>query len=75
MKLSSALESTNTCGCRDSRDHWRDAGRMIRTVGLGKDVVWHASVPIFTGEPDLLAGLDRLRDGVQADRSRGTATG
>ena len=49
MKLSSALESTNTCGCRDSRDHWRDAGRMIRTVGLGKDVVWHASVPIFTG--------------------------
>lgn len=75
MKLSSAPESTNTCKSSNSREHWRDAGRRIRVVGLGKDVVWLTNVPLYTGEPDLLAEPGRWRDGVRADRSGGTAVG
>ena len=59
MKLSSAPESTDTCRGIDSRDHWSDAGRTMRVAGQGTDVVWLANVPLITGEPDLLAGLDR----------------
>lgn len=70
MKLSSAPESTNTGSGSHSRDHWRDAGRMIRAVGLGKEVVWLTSLTIFTGKPDLLVEPDRWRYGVWADQSR-----
>ena len=31
----------------------------MRVAGQGTDVVWLTNVPLITGEPDLLAGLDR----------------
>ena len=75
MKLSSVPESTNTDTGIDSRENWRDAGRLIRTKEQGHEDVRLTRVPTVSGEPALLAGPDIVRGSVWTDHSRYTIGG
>ena len=75
MKLSSAPESTNTDTGIDSRENWRDAGRLIGMIELGHEDVWLTRMPTVSGEPALLAGPDIVRGRVRTDRRRYTIGG